>query len=100
MQRGNGRWYPDCRDQRGAGLCRWPFNACPKTADGYKVYKKRRAEGAGKKTKTMWVDSKYDASSHGIMLIRNMFGLGDFFSYPKSINTVQDALFISGEDDG
>lgn len=69
-----------------------------KNSEGYKVFKKRRAEGAGKKAKTMWVDSKYDASSHGIMLLRSMFGPGDIFSYPKSINTVKDALFISADE--
>lgn len=62
----------------------------------FKLYKKRRAdEKSGKKPKTVWFDSKYDASSHGIMLLRNLFGKVDAFSYPKSINTVYDALQIS-----
>lgn len=59
-----------------------------------KLYKKRRAEGTGKKPKTVWVDPRYDASSHGIMLMRNIFGY-DTFTYPKSIHTVQDALLLS-----
>ena len=65
------------------------------TDDGIKLFKKRRLEGAGKKPKTIWHDSKYDASSSGIMFLRNYFGKTDDFSYPKSIFTVQDALQIS-----
>ena len=64
----------------------------------YKIFKKRRLEGAGKKPKTVWNEPKYDASSHGIMLLRNLFG-EDSFSYPKSINTVTDALFITTHED-
>jgi len=67
--------------------------------EDYKIHKKRRLEGAGKKPKTIWADSKYDASSHGIMLLRNLFGLGNYFSYPKSYYTVYDALFLISEED-
>ncbi len=65
----------------------------------YRLYKKRRLTGAGKKPKTTWIDSKYDASSHGIMLMVKLFGSKDIFSYPKSIDTVKDALFISTDID-
>ena len=65
------------------------------TEEGIKLFKKRRLEGAGKKPKTIWNDSKYDASSSGIMFLRHYFGKTDDFSYPKSIFTVQDALQIS-----
>ncbi|MBO8161790.1 MAG: site-specific DNA-methyltransferase, partial [Thermosipho sp. (in: Bacteria)] len=70
-----------------------------KDGQGYKIFKKRRLEGAGKKPKTIWADSKYDASSHGIMLLRNIFGLGNHFSYPKSYYTVYDALFLISEEE-
>ncbi|SHI85714.1 adenine-specific DNA-methyltransferase [Geosporobacter subterraneus DSM 17957] len=70
-----------------------------KDGQDYKIFKKRRLEGAGKKPKTIWADSKYDASSHGIMLLRNMFGLGNHFSYPKSLYTVYDALFLISEEE-
>jgi adenine-specific DNA-methyltransferase len=70
-----------------------------KDGQDYKIFKKRRLEGAGKKPKTIWADSKYDASSHGIMLLRNMFGLGNHFSYPKSYYTVYDALFLVSEEE-
>ena len=67
-----------------------------KEKDGVvRLYKKRRLEGAGKKPKTIWFDSKYDASSNGIMFLRNILGKDNEFSYPKSINTVQDAVQIS-----
>src|SRR5699024_6908947 len=48
-----------------------------------------------KKPKTVWHESKYDASSNGIMHLRKLLGRGNFFSYPKSIHLVYDALFIS-----
>ncbi|KNZ70224.1 adenine-specific DNA-methyltransferase [Thermincola ferriacetica] len=70
-----------------------------KDGEDYKIFKKRRLEGAGKKPKTIWADSKYDASSHGIMLLRNMFGLGNHFSYPKSFYTVYDALFLISDEE-
>lgn len=64
-----------------------------KDGDSFKLNKKRRLEGAGKKAKTLWFDSKYDASSHGIMLLKNIFN-SDIFNYPKSINTVYDSIFL------
>jgi len=71
----------------------------PSGYNGYKLYKKRRDEGVGKKPKTVWSDSKYDASTHGIMYLRKLYGEKDLFSYPKSINTVFDALTISSKSD-
>ncbi len=41
--------------------------------DGVRLYKKRRLLDVGKKPKTIWFDSKYDASSSGIMFLRNFF---------------------------
>ena len=71
----------------------------PSGYNGYKLYKKRRDAGVGKKPKTVWFDSKYDASTHGIMYLRKLYGEKDLFSYPKSINTVFDALSISSKTD-
>lgn len=71
----------------------------PAGYNGYRLYKKRRDEGIGKKPKTVWIDSKYDASTHGIMYLRKLYGEKDLFSYPKSINTVYDALNISTKPD-
>ena len=40
----------------------------------------------GRKPKTVWVDSKYDASSHGTNLLSDIFGGEKLFGYPKSIH--------------
>lgn len=71
-----------------------------KDENGLKLYKKRRLDEKGRKPRTVWVDSKYDASSHGIMHLRNYLTKENNFSYPKSINTVVDSIFITSPNDG
>ncbi len=45
--------------------------------------------------KSMWLGATYDASSHGTILLQNILGVSKTgFSYPKSINTVEDSLAI------
>jgi len=39
-----------------------------------------------------WTDSRYNAGPHGTALVANMLGDREAFSYPKSINTVRDAI--------
>ena len=46
----------------------------------------------GRKTKTIWSDSKYDASAHGTMLLKGIFDGEKVFSYPKSIHAVKDTI--------
>lgn len=41
----------------------------------------------GRKPKTVWVDSKFDASSHGTNLLADLFGGRRVFGYPKSIHS-------------
>lgn len=48
----------------------------------------------GRKPKTIWTDSKYDASANGTMLIKKMFDGEKLFSYPKSLYTVKDTIQI------
>jgi adenine-specific DNA-methyltransferase len=61
----------------------------------YRVYKKRRLKtNTGKRPKTVWYESKYDASSNGIMLLNKIFGKRNIFNYPKSIYAVKDALKV------
>jgi adenine-specific DNA-methyltransferase len=61
-----------------------------------KIYKKRRLnDNTGKKPKTVWYDSKYDASSNGIMLLQKILGKDNTFNYPKSIFAVKDILEIT-----
>lgn len=63
----------------------------------YRLQKKRRFEGIGKKPKTIWHDSRYDASTNGIMLMKSLFNSVSLFSYPKSIYTVIDAISVSSQ---
>ena len=39
-----------------------------------------------------WTDKRYNAGTYGSDIIKDMFGSSEAFSYPKSINTVKDAL--------
>ena len=70
-----------------------------KQKSGYSVQLTDRIK-RGRKPKTNWYDSKYDASSHGTILINNFFGERKVFGYPKSIHSTEDAIHsIIGEDD-
>ena len=66
----------------------------------YKIYKKRRLLNlVSKKPRTVWYERRYDASSHGIMLLRNILDDQNRFPYPKSLYTVFDILkLISNKD--
>lgn len=46
----------------------------------------------GRKPKTIWIDSKYDSSSHGTNLLINILGRRGQFGYPKSVYSTQDAI--------
>lgn len=66
----------------------------------YRIFKKRRLTTLkGRKPRTVWYDSRYDASSHGIMLLQNMFRKKNVFPYPKSIWTVFDILKLVTKQD-
>lgn len=53
----------------------------------------------GRKPKTVWIDSKYDASSHGTNILQDILGDRGLFGYPKSLYSTYDALHsIIGED--
>lgn len=55
----------------------------------------------GRKPKTIWYDSKYDASSHGTNLLANILGDRRQFGYPKSLYSTHDAIHtIIGNDEG
>ncbi len=61
-----------------------------------KIFKKRRlTDNTGKKPKTVWYESKYDASSNGIMLLQKLLGKDNTFNYPKSLYAVKDILEIT-----
>ena len=54
----------------------------------------------GTRPKSVWTDSKYDASSHGTKLLKNLFEGQKVFSYPKSIHAVRDVIEIFTERGG
>ena len=64
-----------------------------KIKNNYRVFKKRRLTTLkGKKPRTVWYEPRYDASSHGIMVLQNIFKQKNMFPYPKSIWSVFDIL--------
>jgi len=66
--------------------------------DSYSIQLKDRIKD-GRKPKTVWVDSKYDASSHGTNLLQSFFGDRGSFGYPKSIHSTKDSLHsVIGKD--
>ena len=62
------------------------------------VYYKRRPNEEGVVAVTTWFDAKYSATEHGTALLKKMFGKPPF-SYPKSINAVQDSIYVAGASD-
>lgn len=60
---------------------------------GFTVLMKDRIK-EGRKPKTIWIDSKYDASSHGTVLLEKILRKRKTFDYPKSLYAVKHALSI------
>ena len=54
----------------------------------------------GIRPKSIWVDSKYDASSHGTILLKKLFNGKNVFSFPKSIYAVKDVIDLFTEREG
>lgn len=54
----------------------------------------------GMRSKSMWVDSKYDASSHGTKPLKSLFGGEKVFSFPKSLFAVKDVISLFTENGG
>lgn len=65
-----------------------------KVKNNWQVFGKDRIK-AGRKPKTVWVDPRYDASSHGTMLLQQLLGQRKVFDYPKSVWAVLDCLSIA-----
>jgi adenine-specific DNA-methyltransferase len=66
----------------------------------YRIFKKRRLTNLpGRKPKTVWYNPRYDASSYGIMVLRNIIGKENEFPYPKSIYTMYDILHLLTQKD-
>jgi len=48
----------------------------------------------GRRPKTIWSDPKYDASSHGTILLEKILQKNKAFDYPKSLYAVNDCIKI------
>lgn len=64
-----------------------------KNGNGYTVYMKDRIKD-GRKPKTVWINPKYDASSHGTVLVDKILNRRKSFDYPKSLYSVLDSLSV------
>ncbi|MFC2006554.1 site-specific DNA-methyltransferase [Chloroflexota bacterium] len=66
----------------------------------YRIFKKRRIINIrGKKPRTVWSGSRYDASSNGIMVLNAILGNKHGFPYPKSIYTERDIIKLCSKPD-
>ena len=54
----------------------------------------------GIRPSSVWVESRYDASTHGTKLLKRMFDGKKVFSFPKSIYAVQDVIEMFTERGG
>jgi len=59
------------------------------------VYYKRRPHEEGVVSVSSWFDAKYSATEHGTGVLKALFGKSPF-SFPKSIFTVEDTVYIGG----
>ena len=85
------RWYPETTEKRFGDL------VAKKRLRKYSIYVKDRIK-YDRKPKSVWDASKYDASSHGTILLQRLFS-DNVFSYPKSLYTVIDSLTVMTDSD-
>lgn len=52
----------------------------------------RRPKKQSKKLKTVWVETPYDAGTHGTGILRKLLGAPGLFAFPKSVYAVRDCL--------
>lgn len=64
-----------------------------RTSGGWKVSLIDRIKN-GTRPKSVWVDRRYDASSHGTKLLKKLFGEARF-SFPKALGATKDVLCIT-----
>lgn len=67
--------------QRGAIFCTDKLNIKQKVVRGQRT-----------KPFSMWTDPKYNAGKYGSELLKDLFGVGSVFDYPKSVHTVEDCI--------
>ena len=68
--------------------------------NGNTIYQVIEAEERKTALFSNWVDPRYNAGTYGANLLRNILGKQNPFSYPKSIHTVEDAIFSAGLNSG
>lgn len=61
--------------------------------DVLKVYIKDRIKD-GTRPKSVWIGSKFDASTHGTKLLKKYFNQKKVFDFPKSLHAVQSVLSL------
>ena len=64
--------------------------------DNMTIYQLISAEDRTAALFSNWVDRRYNAGTFGANLLRDIIGAHNPFSYPKSIYTVEDAIFSTG----
>ena len=60
--------------------------------NGKSIYLRQSQAGKRRPVFSNWTDKRYNAGVHGSNLLKDLFGKGDAFSYPKSIYTVRDCV--------
>ena len=63
------------------------------TSGGWKVLLIDRIKD-GTRPKSVWIDSRYDAASHGTKLLKKLFGEAEF-GFPKALGATKDILYVT-----
>jgi adenine-specific DNA-methyltransferase len=69
-------------------------------SDNFTVYQTIESHDRTPALFSNWVDTRYNAGTFGANLVRDIIGEQNPFSYPKSIFTVEDAIFSAEVEDG
>jgi adenine-specific DNA-methyltransferase len=69
-------------------------------SEGMTIYQEIAADERTAALFSNWVDPRYNAGTFGANLLRDILGVQNLFSYPKSLHTVGDAIFATQLDEG
>ena len=67
-----------------------------RSTNGNTIYQVIKADERKTALFSNWTDRRYNAGTQGANLLRDILGEQNPFSYPKSIYTVEDAIFAAG----
>ncbi len=62
--------------------------------NGVYLQVKFRMGDEGVLPKTIWDDPKYNATSNGTSLLRDIFGISQLFSFPKSVYAIEESIRV------